>query len=76
MDTDLSLNQALSRWQARKRFKDAIGLPEFSLTKYKKVYRFTLPFQDERIIAVSTDPGVDILDIITKVQKLREDVLG
>lgn len=76
MDSDLSLNQALSRWQSRKRLKNQIGLPEFSLTKYEKVCRFTIPFQENSIICVSTESNADILNIILKVQKIRDDYLS
>jgi len=72
-ETESSLNQSLSRYKARLRFEQKIGKPVFSMTKYEKVYRITIPFMDESIICFSTELDVNIIQIIENVEKIRDN---
>lgn len=74
-ETETSLNQALYRWRARLKFQQKIGSPIFAMTKYEKVYRVTMVFQNETILCFSTESDVDIMDLIYKIMTLRDEVL-
>ena len=69
--TGRSLNQALYRWKARMQFSEQIGFPVFSVTKYQKVYRVTMPFEDG-ILGVSTEPDIELGKIIDTILEIRE----
>ena len=71
-EIETSLNQSLYRWKSRVKLEQKVGLPAFSLTKYAKIYRVTMPFKDEVIFCFSTESDVNINDIIDKVIQLRD----
>ncbi len=74
-ETETSLNQALYRWKARLKFQQKIGVPIFALTKYEKVYRATMLLEGEKILCFSAESDVNIMDLIDKVMKLRDESL-
>lgn len=49
-----------------------LGEPIFAMAKYGKVFRFTLPLGVAGLILVSTEPGIDIENIIEKICKIRD----
>jgi len=69
--TEESLRQALDRWKGRIKYSEHIGFPVYSITKYQKVYRVTLPFE-EGVLAFSTEPDIDIEKLVTKVIDIRD----
>ncbi len=69
--TEESLKQALDRWKARMKFSDQMGFPVYSVTKYQKVYRVTVPFEDG-ILAFSTEPDVDIEKLVVMAIEIRD----
>ena len=69
--TEESLKQALDRWNGRMKFFEEVGFPVYSVTKYQKVYRLTMPFKDG-ILAFSTEPDMDIETLVDKVLKIRD----
>jgi len=68
-ETNASLNQSLDRWKERIKLNQKLGNPIFSVTRYQKVYRITLPFEDG-ILGVSTEPEANIYEIIEKIVTL------
>ena len=72
IETETSLNQALSRYQSRLRLKSKIGKPVFSMTKYDKLYRITIPIplKEEAILCISTEPDASITEILSAVEGL------
>jgi len=69
--TEDSLKLALDRWKGRMKFSEEMGFPVYSVTKYQKVYRLTMPFEDG-ILAFSTEPDIDIEKLIAKVLEIRD----
>ncbi len=73
-ETKMSLNGAVIRWTSRKVLGRKLGEPKFALAQYDKVFRVTLPLDDNNLILVSTDIECDILDIINKIQELKKKI--
>jgi len=71
-ETEISLSQAQYRWSSRKKMAPQLGEPIFAMAKYGKVFRFTLPLGVAGLILVSTEPGIDIENIIEKICKIRD----
>lgn len=69
-ETETSLSQAVYRWSTRKKTSKKIGKPIFSLSKYEKVYRITLPIGGAGLILVSTDLDADINKITDKILEI------
>jgi len=69
--SEKSLNQALYRWKGRMQFSEQIGFPVFSITKYQKVYRITMPFEDG-ILGISTESDIEIGKVIDMILEIRE----
>ena len=69
-ETEISLSQAVYRWSTRKKTSEKIGKPIFSLSKYEKIYRITLPIGGAGLILVSTDLDADINKITDKILEI------
>ena len=67
-----SLIHAYMRWKSRLRSSDLIGKPIYTMTKYPKVNRITLPCGGKALIMISTEPELEPSEIIDDVCKLRE----
>ncbi|MFQ5941683.1 MAG: DUF6659 family protein [Nitrososphaerales archaeon] len=71
-ESEQSLKQALSRWEFRGSFEPKFGKGEYSLTKYEKVKRMTVPVDENHLLLVSTEIDVDHAKIIEIVRNLRK----
>ena len=69
-ETEQSLTDSLTRWKSRTKMQYKIGKPVFSLSKYKKFYRVTLPLNDGLVLATTT-LDADILKIISEIEKIK-----
>ena len=67
-----SLIHAYARWKTRLHFSDLIGKPIYTMTKYPKINRLTLPCGEKGILMISTEPDLEPSQIIDDVCKLRE----
>ena len=65
--TESSLNQALFRWKSDFKFAGQVGNPIFSMTRYEKVDRITLPFGKEGVLCFSAEHDVDTFGIVKQV---------
>jgi len=70
-ETELSLSQAVYRWSTRKKTADKIGKPIFSLTKYEKIYRVTIPIGGAGLILISLELNSDVNMIVEKIIKIK-----
>ena len=66
-ETEISLSQAVYRWSTRKKTSEKIGKPIFSLSKYEKIYRITLPIGGAGLILVSTDLDININKVTDRI---------
>ncbi len=67
-----SLVHGYMRWKSRLHSSDLIGIPIYTMTKYPKINRVTLPCGGNAIIMISSEPDLDPSQIIDDVCKLRE----
>jgi len=67
-----SLVHGYMRWKSRLHASDLIGKPIFTMTKYPKINRITLPCGDTGILMISSEPDLEPSEIIDGVCKLRE----
>jgi hypothetical protein len=75
--TKKSLVQAYMRWKTRESFSDISGKPIFTMTKYEKINRMTMPCGKNAILMVSMqselDPQQLINDILSLVEKYADN---
>jgi len=62
-----SMIDAQNRWILRKNMSFKIGEPKFAMAQYGRVNRITIPLDDDRVILLTTDLGVDINELADKV---------
>jgi hypothetical protein len=66
-----SVIQAVRRWETRLALADKLGNSIYSLTKYEKVNRITIPIGEDGIILVSTETDLDPNLITDKIIEIR-----
>ncbi len=67
-----SMVHGYMRWKNRLHYADLIGKPIYTMTKYPKINRITFPCGDNALIMISTDPDLEIVEIVDEVCRLRE----
>ena len=60
------------RWKNRMHAADIIGTPIYTMTKYPKMTRITLPCGSNALIMISTEIDLEPVDLVDDVCKLRE----
>ena len=73
-ETEVSLSHAVYRWSTRKKISNKIGKPVFALAKYEKIFRVTIPIGGAGLILISTEPDVDVVQIVDKILKIINNV--
>ncbi len=63
-------NQAILRWQSRKNLSSWIGKAKYSMTEYEKIKRFTFYIEDDKLVLVTTEPDLDQIGVVKKIQDL------
>jgi len=67
-----SLIHGYMRWKSRLHASEFIGTPIYTMTKYPKINRITLPCGGKAILMISTETELEPTDFIEDVCKLRE----
>ena len=67
-----SMVHAYMRWKNRLHAADLIGKPIYTMTKYPKINRMTLPCGGNALIMVSTETDLEPVEIIDDVCELRK----
>ena len=70
-ETEDSLAQAIYRWKSRKKDGFKIGEPAYSMAKYGKVYRITMPIETAGLIIATLELTADVEEIAEKIIHLR-----
>jgi peroxiredoxin len=68
------LSEAQKRWAFRKKLSFKIGEPKFAMAEYAKVNRITFPLDNDGIILVTTELGVDVSKLVDKVIEIRNSL--
>ncbi len=70
--TKKSLTQAYMRWKTRESFSNIAGKPIFTMTKYEKINRMTMPCGKNTILMVSMQSNLEPQTILANVLELIE----
>ena len=70
--TKKSLTQAYMRWKTRESFSNISGKPIFTMTKYEKINRMTMPCGKNTILLVSLQRELEPQTILPNVLELIE----
>jgi len=67
-----TVNQAILRWESRKKMYDWVGKAKYAMAEYERVKRFTFYLNDNNLLLVSTELDADHVTMISKIQKLLQ----
>ncbi len=70
--TKKSLTQAYMRWKTRESFANISGKPIFTMTKYEKINRMTMPCGKNTLLMVTMQSDLEPQTILTNVLELIE----
>ncbi len=70
--TKKSLTQAYMRWKTRESFANISGKPIFTMTKYEKINRMTMPCGKNTILLVSMQRELEPQTILPNILELIE----
>ena len=65
------LSKAQKRWDSRKQMSLKIGDPKFAMAQYGKINRITIPLENDGVILVTTEIGIDINKLVTGIIQIR-----
>jgi hypothetical protein len=66
-----SLGMAMTAWKIRTKLAPKIGKGKYVLAEYEKIKRITMPFGDDLLLYVTTEPEADHSNIINSTRKLE-----
>jgi len=66
-ETETSVKEAIKRWQSRMILAHRTGIPEWTITKYAKLFRITTPVGPYELLLVSANSRVNPLNLIDKL---------
>ena len=70
-ESEISLAQAVYRWASRKKMASKIGQPIYSMAKYERIYRVTIPVGKAGLILVSTELNSNIEEIVERIREVK-----
>jgi len=68
--TNDTLIHAYMRWRTRQHDSEIIGQPMYSITKYAKINRLTIPANSKALLMVNTESDLELHEIIDDIIKL------
>jgi len=66
-----SLELAINSWKTRSKLAPKIGKGKYVLAEYEYIKRITMPFGDNYILYVTTEPEADHSHIINRIRSLE-----
>jgi hypothetical protein len=66
-----SLEMAMTAWKIRTKLAPKIGKGKYVWAEYEKIKRLTMPFGDDLLLYVTTEPEADHSNIINRIRKLE-----
>jgi hypothetical protein len=66
-----SLEMAMTAWKIRTKLAPKIGKGKYVLAEYEKIKRITMPFGDDLLLYVTTEPEANHSNIINRTRKLE-----
>lgn len=74
-ETRESMEDAILRWETRKKLSKKTGEPLYAMAMYEKVKRFTVPLENDGLILVSMDPSGYHEVIIQEILHIKNNFL-
>lgn len=71
-ETEESIDDAIARWEFRKKLAHKLGDPLYAMTEYEKTTRVTIPMNHNGLILVSMDPEGFHEEIIKEIIELKD----
>ncbi len=68
--TNDTLIHAYMRWRTRQHDSSIIGQPLYSITKYAKINRLTIPVNSKALLMVNSEPELELHEIINDITDL------
>jgi len=68
--TNDTLIHAYMRWRTRQHDSEIIGQPMYSITKYAKINRLTIPANEKALLMVNSEPDLELQDVVDDIIKL------
>jgi hypothetical protein len=66
-----SLELAVNSWKIRSKLAPKIGKGKYVLAEYEKIKRITMPFGDDLLLYLTSEPQADHFNIINRIRKLE-----
>src|ERR687890_57867 len=66
-----SLELAVNSWKTRSKLAPKIGKGKYVLAEYEKIKRITMPFGDNHLLYITTEPEPDHQNIINSIHNLE-----
>jgi hypothetical protein len=66
-----SLEMAMTGWKVRSDLSNKIGKGRYVVAEYERIKRITMPFGDDYLLYLTTEPQADHLDIINRIRRLE-----
>jgi hypothetical protein len=66
-----SLEMAMTAWKIRTKLAPKIGKGKYVLAEYEKMKRMTMPFGDDLLLYVTTEPEANHSNIINRIRRLE-----
>ncbi len=71
-ETDELIDDALERWETRRKLSHKLGEPLYAMAEYKNVKRITMPIDADGLILITIDPTGLHEVIIKEIIELKE----
>lgn len=66
-----SLEMAMTGWKIRGQLSDKIGKGRYVIAEYERIKRITMPFGEDYLLYLTTEPQANHLNIINRIRKLE-----
>ncbi len=74
-EVKMSIHYTFQRWENLQNLEYKIGKERTAVNEYDKVTLISIPFNNEELFLVSSEPKSNYDDILTKTKSLLEDFL-
>jgi hypothetical protein len=66
-----SLEMAMTGWKVRSELSNKIGKGRYVIAEYERIKRITMPFGEDYLLYLTTEPQANHLSIINRIRKLE-----
>ena len=66
-----SIAMAMTGWKVRSELSHKIGRGKYVIAEYERIKRITMPFGEDYLLYLTTEPQANHLNIINKIRKLE-----